>query len=119
MDRVIPKQPNWVVVLVSAFGAAVSTIWGYEIVVCNGLVAGTLSALMRAGFLIFVHLPTFAVGVGLLFLFGSTSYWLARLRMLQERQELITIALPVVALSAGIAFARLSGGLECALHPWA
>lgn len=113
------KQPNGMVVLVSALMSAVSAIWGYEFIACNGLIAGALSTLMRAGFLVFVHLPTLAGCVGLVAFFGLTSYWLVGRRMLRDRQELLTIALPVIAFSAGIAVGMLSSGVECALHPWA
>lgn len=114
-------QPSRVgIVLLSAFAATVSAIWGYDTIACNGLLAGALSALTRAGFLVFVHTGTLAGCLGLLALFIVVAHWLTRRRALENRQELVTFVLPVAALLGGLALGMFAHiGLRCALHPWA
>lgn len=120
VDQGAKPQVDRTIVLVSAFGAAVTALWGYDTVACNGLMAGALSALLRASFLVFVHAWTLAACLGLFLLFLGLAYGLARCGFMRQRQELLTLALPVFAFAAGAASANLGNvGLMCALHPWA
>lgn len=108
-----------IVVLFSAFGATVSAIWGYDTVACKGILAGAVSALMRSGFLVFVHIPTLLACLGLLALFLAAAHGLTRSVAFKNRQELLTFVLPVFAFLAGLVVAKVLGiAFRCTLYPW-
>jgi hypothetical protein len=112
------QKSNGVVVLFSGFAATVSAIWGYDAIACKGVLAGAASAIMRAGFLVFVHSPTLLGCVGLLAAFLGVAHWLTRRPAFRKRQELVTFVLPTLALLGGIALGVWADiGLICALHP--
>lgn len=114
------QKVNGLVVLVSGALATISGIWGYDAVTCSGIVAGAISAVMRAGFLVFVHPPTLAACLGLLALFAGISYSLVASTLFRARQELVTFVVPVLAFAGGVAIGQFGHiGLTCALSPWA
>lgn len=114
------QKVNVLVVLVSGGLTTVSGIWGYDAITCNGILAGAVSAVMRAGFLVFVHPPTLAACLGLLALFVGISYSLVASRLFRGRQELVAFVLPALGLAGGVAIGQLGHiGLRCALSPWA
>ena len=107
-------------VLFSAFLATVSAIFGYDLIACSGLLAGAISALMRAGFLILVDPWTLVVCLGMLAAFAGIARWLATCRPFRERKELLAFVVPLSAFMGGIAVGMFSDmGIRCALHPWA
>lgn len=113
------QHSNGIIVLFSAFAASVSAIWGYDTVACKGILAGAMSALMRAGFLVFVHPWTLFGCIGLFAVFLAAAYALSRSAAFRNRQELLSLALPVLAFPSGLAAAKFSGiAFSCTLHPW-
>lgn len=113
------QQSNGVVVLFSAFVAAVSALWGHDTVACDGFVAGAFSTLMRAGFLVFVDPWTLVGCLGLLGLLLGVAQWLVGTAAFRARQELVAFLLPVSAFLAGVAAGMLGGlGVACSLRPW-
>ncbi|MBL0040630.1 MAG: hypothetical protein KA505_10345 [Xanthomonadales bacterium] len=114
------QRSNGIVVLLSAFLATVSALLGYDTIACHGLLAGAGSALLRAGFLVFVHPGTLVTCLGLLALFAGIAHGLTRWSPFRARRELVTFLLPVSAFLAGMAVGFYTTiGPECALHPWA
>lgn len=114
------QQSNGLVVLFSALLATVSAILGHDAIACSGFMAGAISALMRACFLVFVHPWTLVMCLGLLTAFAGIARWLAICRLFRERKELLAFVLPLLALLGGIAVGMFADlGVRCALHPWA
>lgn len=114
------RHSSGVIVLFSAFAAAVSAIWGYDTIACQGLFSGAISALMRAGFLVFVHGWTLAGCLGLLASFAAIAHWLSLRPPFRRREELLMFVLPVLAFVGGIVVGTHAHiGLRCSLHPWA
>lgn len=113
-------QSGGIVVLFSAGLATVSALLGYETIACNGVLAGALSALLRAGYLVFVHPWTLLGCLALLALFAAIAQGLTCWPPLRKRKELVAFILPASALLAGLAVGKFAPlGLKCALHPWA
>lgn len=114
------RRSNGVVVLFSSFLATVSALLGYDAIACKGILAGVLSAMMRAGFLVFVHPGTLLVCLALLVLFAGIAHGLTRCVPFRERRELVPLCLAVSALLGGMAVGKFGDiGIRCALHPWA
>jgi hypothetical protein len=117
--RETQRHSNGFVVLFSAIAASITAIWGYDTVACRGILAGAMSALMRAGFLAFVHTGTLLGCIGLFAVFLAAAYGLTRSAAFRNRQELLSLALPVSAFPGGLAAAKFSGvAFGCTLHPW-
>jgi hypothetical protein len=106
--------------LLAGFGTTIFAVWGYDIVACNGFIAGAVSAAMRVGFLVFVHTPSLVACLLILALCTAVAYRLSVSAAFRSRQELLPLLLPPPALLLGVAagkFTHLS--VICTLHPWA
>jgi hypothetical protein len=103
----------------TAFAATVSAVWGYDLVICRGLLAGSVSTLLRVGFLVLVS-PSALITVGAIFAaFTGLGIALAALPIFRKRKELLCFLMPVAALLLGVAVATLTGiQIKCALYPW-
>lgn len=113
------QQSNGLVVLFSAFLATLSAILGHDAITCSGFLAGTISALVRACFLVFVHPRTLVVCLGMLGAFACIARWLAICRLFRKRKELLAFFLPLSALLGGSAVGMFADwGMGCAIHPW-
>jgi hypothetical protein len=105
--------------LFAAFQATIMAVWGFETIVCRGLVAGLFSTLLQAGFRVVFHLPTLAAAVAVFLLCLGLGHWLAQRRPFRGREALLLFALPAAAFVGGLAVAGFAGtGVLCALHPW-
>lgn len=107
------------VLLVAAFAGTVALVWGYETRACDGVIAGALAAMMRAGFLALVHLPELLKLLMIFFAHLGVAYLAARRPPFHKREELLTIVLPVIGFLLGWLVADMAWFEgRCALHPW-
>jgi hypothetical protein len=111
------KSP-WRIVLLIGYASTIAGVWGYDMVACRGVIAGTASALLRLTFLVFVSPGVLGTVLLLLACCAAAGYALAALPLFRERKELLLFLLPVAALLVGIS-AATSGGMQvqCALSP--
>lgn len=119
MQRHVGARSLWAIVILIGYVSAMSAVWGYDMVACRGFVVGTVSALMRLAFLVFVS-PSVLLTVLLLFsCCALTGYFLAALPVFRERRELLLLILPVATFMIG-ASAAASGAVPagCSLAPW-
>ncbi|HMZ86331.1 MAG TPA: hypothetical protein PKN26_13385 [Giesbergeria sp.] len=116
--RIHSKSPRGIVFLIG-YVATISAVLGYDMVVCRGIFAGVLSALLRLGFLVFVSPSVLATVLFLVAFCSAVAFALGALPLFRERKELLLFVIPVAALLLGIAAASNAGiPVRCSLSPW-
>lgn len=116
--RIHSKSPRGIVFLIG-YAATLSAVLGYDMVVCSGVFAGVLSALLRLGFLVFVSPGVLATVLFLLACCTAVAFAFGALPLFRERKELLLFVVPVAALLLGIAVASYAGiAVRCSLSPW-
>ena len=106
-------------VFLVGYASTVSGVWGYDLLACRGIAAGTASALLRLTFLVFVTPGVFFTVLLLFVCCTAMAFALGALPVFRERKELLLFVLPVAAFLVGIS-AATSGEIpvRCALSPW-
>jgi hypothetical protein len=115
----VAAKPIRGIVILTGYAATVVGVWGYDMVACRGVGAGTLSAMMRLAFLVFVSPGVFASVVALLAGCSAAALALGALPLFRQCRELLLFVLPVAAFLVGIWLAT-SGAVHvrCSLAPW-
>jgi len=112
------KTPKGIVFLIG-YAATISAVWGYDMVVCRGVLAGVASTLLRLAFLVFVSPSVLATVLFLVACGSAVAFALGALPLFRERKELLLFVVPVASLLIGIAAASSAGiPIRCSLSPW-
>lgn len=110
-------SPAWLILL-SGFMSTVISMWGFETVTCDGILAGAMSSLLKLTIHVFAK-PEVGLAALLVWVAGSgLAFGLSRLSLFRKRLELLLFLIPVAAYICGMVAAK-SALLQaaCALAP--